>query len=466
MCVDAIRGCGGTSDVIVRASRAGSLARLTLLVDVVTRAGKDAISGIARSRIRVVCPQPAGSLSRRPIRVNIVTRRCRGAGGLPRLPGPSPKIAWSLIGIPVTRCIVSWVGIDAAGLARLVLPSPRGALGRRDRSGPGVVAHRSSQAVYGGVGTVARVVRPRIARDLGRRSVGVDVVPRGCWEARDLPGEVVPGAQAAWGLCHGSVHVHVVAHARVHAAGLAGLVLPGADGAWRRGRCPGPGVVPRWHVTAVNGGVGTVARVVRPRIARDLGRGPVHVHVVPSARVDAGRLTGHVVPGADGARGLCRGAVHVHVVSDAGVSAVGLASHVVPCAEAAGRLRRRSVCIDVITCTRIHAIGLPRLVLPGPSRALGRRVRAPEGGVLAGRGCFAGTPHYGPELARWAWQVEAGLLVGARGVPLDTGQPVVGRWVEGGRVGGGGGVLGAGVRTRSHQVHLRTEHGPEVARPR
>jgi len=147
---------------------------------------------------------------------------------------------------------------------------------------------------------------------------------------------------------------------------------------------------------------------------------------VPRARVGAGDLTGHVVPRPGRARRLAGRSVGVHVVPRASVHAVGLACLVLPCSSRARNLIHRAVCADVVPRARVHAAGLARLVLPFPSRALGRRVGPPEGNVPAGRGCFAGAPCGRTELAGWAWQVEAGLLVEVRGVPLDPGQPVVG----------------------------------------
>ena len=150
--VDAVRRSGGTSHVVVRASGTGGLARLPLLFHVVPRAGLDAISRVARARIRVVRPQTTGSLRGRSIGVHVVPWGRWGARTLARLVCPSAEGALSLIRVPVTRCVVSRVGIDAAGLPRLVLPSPWRALSRGGRSGPGVVARRSVQAVRGGVG--------------------------------------------------------------------------------------------------------------------------------------------------------------------------------------------------------------------------------------------------------------------------------------------------------------------------
>ena len=204
---------------------------------------------------------------------------------------------------------------------------------------------------------------------------------RRCRDAGGLTCHVVPGAQPTGSLGRRTVGVHVVAHARVHAAGLAGLVLPGADGAWRRGRCPWSGVVPSRHVTAVGGGVGTVARVVRPRIAGRLGRRPVGVDVVSRAGIDAAGLPRQVVPRPRIAGDLRRRTVGAHVVARRCRRAGGLTGHVVPGAQPTGRLGRRTVGVHVVAHARVHAAGLAGLVLPGADGAW-CRCRCPWSGVV------------------------------------------------------------------------------------
>ena len=204
---------------------------------------------------------------------------------------------------------------------------------------------------------------------------------RRCRDAGGLTCHVVPGAQPTGSLGRGPVRVDVVPYACVHAAGLAGLVLPGADGAWRRGRCPWSGVVPSRHVTAVGGGVGTVARVVRPRIAGRLGRRPVGVDVVSRAGIDAAGLPRQVVPRPRIAGDLRRRTVGAHVVARRCRRAGGLTGHVVPGAQPTGRLGRRTVGVHVVAHARVHAAGLAGLVLPGADGAW-CRCRCPWSGVV------------------------------------------------------------------------------------
>ena len=123
--VDTVGRGGGTGHVVVRASGARGLARLPLLVNVVTRTCLDAIRLVARARVGVVSSQTTWSLSRGTVGVHVVSRGCRGARALARLICPRPKVAGSLVGIPVTRCEVSRIGIDTAGLPRQVLPGSR-----------------------------------------------------------------------------------------------------------------------------------------------------------------------------------------------------------------------------------------------------------------------------------------------------------------------------------------------------
>jgi len=111
-----------------------------------------------------------------------------------------------------------------------------------------------------------------------------------------LPGHVVPGARSTGRLSSRPVNVYVVPYASVHAVGLAYLILPGTDRTGnRRGRTR-DGIVSRGHVTAICRGVGNVTGIVCPGSTWSLGRGTVHVHVVPLTGVRAGGLPGHVVP--------------------------------------------------------------------------------------------------------------------------------------------------------------------------